>query len=175
MNSNPQEHFKNAVKLLGLATADTNIMVSTAQQQMYLHKNSEILQEFTISTSRFGIGNQEGSYKTPLGVHRIYAKIGKGAPMGRIFKDRVDTGINWDGSEAEDNLILSRILQLEGLETGVNKGPGIDSFERYIYIHGTNRESLIGTPLSHGCICMKNNDIIALFDLVEEGTYVYIY
>jgi lipoprotein-anchoring transpeptidase ErfK/SrfK len=74
----------------------------------------------------------------------------------------------------EENLILTRILRLDGLEPGINKGEKIDSYARYIYIHGTNREDLIGKPMSHGCICMRNNDIIELFDSVEEGTLVII-
>jgi UDP-N-acetylmuramate--alanine ligase len=69
---------------------------------------------------------------------------------------------------------LTRILRLEGLEEGINKGPGVDSFERYIYIHGTGREDLIGTPLSHGCVCLRNLDIIRLFGMVKESTLVYI-
>jgi UDP-N-acetylmuramate--alanine ligase len=130
--------------------------------------------QFAISTSRFGIGNQEGSFKTPDGIHRICEKIGAGAPLCRIFKDRCDTGFIWTPEINEGNLILTRILRLEGLEDGINKGAGIDSFERYIYIHGTNLEAYIGTPISHGCICMRNNDIIELFDIIEEGTIVYI-
>ena len=71
-------------------------------------------------------------------------------------------------------MILTRILRLEGLEEGVNRGPGIDSFERYIYIHGTNKERQIGAPMSNGCVCMKNNDVVALFNSVKEGTIVVI-
>jgi len=126
------------------------------------------------STSAFGFGNRENSYKTPLGVHRIKDKIGAGAPLGRIFKGRADTGIDWDRSSDEENLILTRIMRLEGMEEGINKGQGVDSYDRYIYIHGTNREKLVGTPLSHGCIALKNIDVIELFDIVREGTLVYI-
>lgn len=100
--------------------------------------------------------------------------IGHNAPAGRIFKSRIDTGIKYDQDTREENLICTRILRLEGLQPGINKGPGIDSYERYIYIHGTNREKEIGTPLSHGCICMKNTDIIALFNIVKENTIVVI-
>jgi hypothetical protein len=150
------------------------ILIITASQQLFLIENGRAVRLFTISTSRFGIGNREGSGQTPLGVHRIVEKIGDGAPLGRIFKDRLDTGIDWQPALAEENLILTRILRLEGLEEGFNRGPGIDSFERYIYIHGTNQESMIGTPLSHGCICMKNSDVIELFDAVREGIIVLI-
>ena len=132
------------------------------------------MHSYTISTSKFGIGNKEGSNQTPLGIHRIEEKIGDDAPSGRIFKSRMDTGENWHPGLTDDNLILSRILRLHGLEDGINRGPGIDSYQRYIYIHGTNQEEKIGTPLSHGCVCMKNREIIELYDLVEEGTIVVI-
>jgi hypothetical protein len=150
------------------------ILVDTASQQLFHIEKDKAVRSFTISTSRFGIGSHEGSNQTPLGIHRIVAKIGDGAPPGRIFKNRQDTGADWQPGLTEENLILTRILRLEGLEDGVNRGPGIDSFERYIYIHGTNQESRIGTPLSHGCICMKNSDIIELFDAVPEGIAVFI-
>jgi len=150
------------------------IFVDVASQQLFLIENDRVVRSFIISTSCFGIGNREGSCQTPLGVHRIVEKIGDNAPAGRIFKDRLDTGIDWQPGITEENLILTRILRLEGLEMGVNRGPGIDSFERYIYIHGTNQESKIGTPLSHGCICMRNRDVIDLFDCVREGIIVLI-
>jgi UDP-N-acetylmuramate--alanine ligase len=133
-----------------------------------------IIERYDASTSRFGNGIREDSFMTPPGVHRIKEKIGSGAPWGRIFKGRRDTGIDWDRVSTEDNLILTRILRLEGLEKGINKGPGVDSFERCIYIHGTNREDLVGTPLSHGCLALRNTDILRLFEIVREGTIVYI-
>jgi UDP-N-acetylmuramate--alanine ligase len=150
------------------------LVVSIETQTLLVCVNDTIVERYDASSSRFGNGNRENSRKTPLGVHRIQEKFGAGAPAGRIFKDRIDTGINWDQSSTEDNLILTRILRLEGLEEGINKGSGLDSYERYIYIHGTNREDLIGTPLSHGCVCLRNLDIIRLFETVKEGTLVYI-
>jgi UDP-N-acetylmuramate--alanine ligase len=150
------------------------IVVSIETQTLLLCVNHAIVERYNASTSRFGNGNRENSLKTPLGVHRIREKYGEGAPPGRIFRDREDTGEDWDHSQTGDNLILTRILRLEGLEEGINKGVGVDSYERYIYIHGTGREDLIGTPLSHGCVCLRNNDIIRLFETVREGTIVYI-
>ncbi|MBN1578294.1 MAG: L,D-transpeptidase [Chitinispirillaceae bacterium] len=150
------------------------IVVDTNRQQLHLIDDTVPVRSFTISTSRFGTGNREGSYQTPRGFHRIAEKIGTGAPAGRIFRDRLDTGTNDQKGLTEENIIVTRILRLEGLEKGVNRGPGIDSFDRYIYIHGTNRESSIGTPFSHGCVCMKSCDIIELFDSVQEGTIVLI-
>lgn len=150
------------------------IVVSIEMQTLFLCMENTILERYNCSTSRFGNGNRENSLKTPLGVHRIKEKYGADAPAGRVFRDREDTREDWDHSKNGDNLILSRILRLEGLEQGINKGAGIDSYERYIYIHGTGREDLIGTPLSHGCVCMRNHDVIRLFEKVAEGTVVYI-
>lgn len=150
------------------------IVVSVERQMLYLCRDGEVLEQYACSTSRYGIGNRENSLRTPPGIHRIKEKYGAGAPAGRIFRDREDTGEDWDHIQAADNLILTRILRLEGMEEGINKGPGVDSYERYIYIHGTGREDLIGTPMSHGCVCMRNSDIIRLFDTVQEGTLVYI-
>ncbi len=149
-------------------------MVSIEKQTLLVCTNDTIVERYNASTSRFGIGNRENSLKTPPGIHRIREKYGAGAPAGRVFRDRENTGEDWDHSQNGDNLILTRILRLEGLEQGINKGAGVDSYERYIYIHGTGREDLIGTPLSHGCVCMRNHDIIRLFDMVKEGTLVYI-
>ncbi len=150
------------------------LVVSIETQTLLVCANDTIVERYNASTSRFGNGNRENSLKTPLGVHRIKEKFGAGAPAGRIFRDREDTGEDWDHRSTGENLILTRILRLEGLEEGINKGAGVDSYERYIYIHGTGREDLIGTPLSHGCVCLRNLDIIRLFAIVKEGTLVYI-
>jgi lipoprotein-anchoring transpeptidase ErfK/SrfK len=150
------------------------LYISTQQQKLTLVNNKQTCATYRISTSRFGTGNRDGSFQTPPGIHRIRDKIGAGAPSGRIFRDRIDTGENCCIGQPGNNMILSRIIRLEGLEPGVNKGPGIDSYDRYIYLHGTNNEHRIGTPLSLGCVCMKNTDIIELFDKVKEGDIVVI-
>ncbi len=153
---------------------DLFLVVSVETQTLVVCVKDTVVEQYDASTSRFGNGNRENSLKTPLGVHRIKEKFGAGAPAGRVFRDREDTREDWDHSQSGDNLILTRILWLEGLEMGINKGAGVDSYERYIYIHGTGREDLIGTPLSHGCVCMRNLDVIRLFETVREGTLVYI-
>ena len=150
------------------------LVVSIETQSLLVCANNAIVERYDASTSRFGIGNRENSLKTPLGLHRIMEKFGDGAPAGRVFRDREDTGEDWDHRQNGDNLILTRILRLEGLEEGINKGAGVDSYERYIYIHGTGREDLIGTPLSHGCVVLRNQDVIRLFDKAGEGALVYI-
>jgi UDP-N-acetylmuramate-alanine ligase len=150
------------------------LVQSIETQTLFVCRKETIVERFDCSTSRFGTGIRENSFKTPPGLHRIKDKIGSGAPLGRIFKGRKDTGIDWDQRPIEENLILTRILRLEGLEHGINRGAGVDSYERFIYIHGTNKEDLIGTPLSHGCLCLRNQDVVRLFELVNEGTLVYI-
>jgi UDP-N-acetylmuramate--alanine ligase len=150
------------------------LVVSIETQELLVCVKDTIIEQYDASSSRFGIGIRENSLKTPVGIHRIKEKFGAGAPAGRIFKDRIDTGIDWDRRSTEDNLILTRILRLEGLEQGINKGAGVDSYERYIYIHGTNQEERIGAPLSNGCVCLRNLDIIRLFGIAKEGTLVYI-
>src|SRR5574337_627624 len=153
---------------------DLYLVVSIEAQALFVCVNDTVVERYDASTSRFGNGNREDSLKTPLGLHRIKEKHGAGARVGRVFRDREDTGEDWDHKQNGDNLILTRILRLEGLEEGINKGPGIDSYELYIYIHGTGREDLIGTPLSHGCVGMRNHDVVRLFDTVREGTLVHI-
>lgn len=154
--------------------AERFLVESVEAQQLFLCEVDGVIAQYDASTSRFGTGIRENSLKTPPGIHRISQKIGSGAPPGRIFRDRMDTGADWDGNSREDNLILTRILRLEGLEEGINRGPGVDSHERCIYIHGTNREDLVGTPLTHGCLALRNADILSLFETVPEGTLVYI-
>jgi UDP-N-acetylmuramate--alanine ligase len=153
---------------------DLYLVVDTAAQEVHFCRHTDIIESMRASTSSRGLGSREGSNRTPTGIHRIAEKIGAGAPEGRIFRDRRDTGADWYDGLTEDNLILTRILRLEGLEDGLNRGARVDSFERYIYLHGTNKEELVGTPLSHGCICLRNRDIVRLFDLAPEGTIVYI-
>jgi lipoprotein-anchoring transpeptidase ErfK/SrfK len=174
MDSTATERLRKKIGRVQPGAPEKFIAVEINNQRLYLVDAAVAIRTFTISTSRFGVGNREGSFMTPLGVHRIAAKIGSGAPAGRIFRDRCDTGIDWHGGLTEENLVLTRILRLEGLEEGINRGPRVDSFERCIYIHGTNQESLIGTLFTHGCVCMMNADIITLFDAVEEGTIVVI-
>jgi len=153
---------------------DLYLVGSVEEQSLFLCKADRIIETYPASTSRLGVGIREDSLKTPPGLHRICKKIGAGAPLGRIFRDRRDTGTDWDGVSREDNLILTRILRLEGLEEGINRGPGVDSRERYVYIHGTNHEDLVGTPFTHGCLTLRNTDMADLFERVRQGTLLYI-
>ena len=154
------------------------IFVSIKNQKLYHIKNNKIINNFSISSSKYGTGNKNGSNKTPLGLHIIKEKHGKDVPIngkmvGRIFYNQI-AAIYKDATESKTDDITSRILWLEGIEKGKNKGEGIDSYSRYIYIHGTSEEGKLGTPASHGCIRMKNKDVIDLYNKVEVGTLVLI-
>ena len=151
-----------------MQTAQPKIDISISRQRLVLKRGRKTLRTYPISTSRFGVGFEEGSLKTPLGRFRIAEKIGHGAPAGTIFKARVPLQPGDPLPKTED-FITSRILWLEGLDKD-----NANTRDRYIYIHGTKHEGRIGTPDSHGCIRMRNADVMELFDLVEEGTPVVI-
>ncbi len=150
------------------------LLVDVEHQRVHLLEHGAVAFTAAGSTSSRGVGGEEGSNRTPLGWHRIHARIGDGAEPGAVFKSREPTGEVWRGETREDELITTRILWLDGLEPGVNRGPGCDSLERYIYLHGTNHESKLGEPASSGCIRMSNAEVAALFDRVHEGDLVAI-
>ena len=154
------------------------LFISIENQKMYHIKNNNIISEYIISSSAYGTGNKLGSNKTPLGLHKIKQKYGKATPIngrmvGRIFYGYI-ANIHTDETKSRTDDITSRILWLEGMEEGKNKGTGIDSYKRYIYIHGTSEEGRLGTPTSHGCIRMKNKEVIDLYKIIEVGTLVLI-
>jgi lipoprotein-anchoring transpeptidase ErfK/SrfK len=151
-----------------MQSAQTKIDVSIGDQRLTLTRDGQTLRSYPISTSRFGIGTELGSMKTPLGNFRIAEKIGDGAAPGTIFKARVALGPDDPPPDTED-FITSRILWLDGLDEH-----NANTRERFIYIHGTKHEDEIGAPASHGCIRMRNADVIELFELVNETTQVVI-
>ena len=128
--------------------------------------------QYRISTSKFGIGQISGSNQTPLGLHRIAEKIGAGCEAGTVFKGRKVIGHLRDGLPLES--ITTRIMWLEGLEEGFNRGGNVDTHSRYVYIHGFGDQESLGTPTSLGCIHLADVDLIALFDLLPSGTLVWI-
>ena len=158
---------------------DTLLFVDIDTQSLLYIKKGTVFKKYSISSSYYGTGSTENSLKTPLGRHEIYKKIGNGLPNNAILKGRVWNGaiadIITEPIDTDFDLVTSRILWLDGLEVGKNKGEGIDSRNRYIYIHGTAEEGLIGKPASDGCIWMYNDDVIELFDLVDEKAQVWIY
>ena len=157
---------------------DKLIVVKVNTQELYFLNNGVIKEKFSISTSLYGTGSEVNSYKTPLGRHVIAEKIGKNLPFGAILKGREWTGsianIIKEPIDTEFDIVTSRILWLKGLEEGLNLGPGVDSMSRYIYIHGTAEEGLIGKPASDGCVRMYNSDVIYLFKKVDTNTQVWI-
>ena len=151
------------------------MQIGRATLQFYFRR--ELVKSYVISTSRRPPSNVKNSLGTPRGWHEIADRIGGGQPAGMVFKSRVSTGRHfseWPGAETETNLITSRILRLRGLEPGVNLGGEVDTYERYVYLHGTNHESRIGEPLSAGCVLMRNLDIVELHDEVRTGDLVWI-
>ena len=151
-----------------MQTARTKIDISISDQELKLIRDGELVRTYPISSSRFGIGTEPGSFKTPLGRFRIAEKIGHKAEPGTIFKARVPLGPNDPLPETED-FVTSRILWLDGIEEH-----NANTRDRFIYIHGSKHEDKMGTPDSHGCIRMRNADVIELFDLVDEDTPVFI-
>ena len=155
------------------------IYVDISSQTLSYIVKGTVSKKYNISSSYYGTGSEANSLKTPLGKHEIYKKIGNELPINAILKGRVWNGAIADIIEGpidtDYDHVTSRILWLDGLEEGKNKGNGVDSRNRYIYIHGTAEEGLIGKPASDGCIRMYNNEIIELFELVSEKTQVWIY
>ena len=145
-------------------TPDLRLEVSIDDQLLHVFQGDRLLRSFTVSTAAKGVGCQAGSHRTPTGNFRISEKIGEGAPAGTLFRARQPVGL-WNGDiTSDDDLILSRVLRIEGLDA-----ENANTFDRFIYLHGTNREDLLGTPSSHGCIRLSNADMIELFDFVGVG------
>ena len=157
------------------------IHISTKNNILKFYEGGEEKASYPVSTSKCGIGNEYGSNQTPLGRHIICEKIGADVAIGTVFQERKNTGIisriyknRGEYPYEEAPCVTTRILWLEGLDEGLNKGEGIGSKERKIYIHGTPYEYGVGRPASFGCIRMRNKDIISLFDAVEVGDEVEI-
>lgn len=155
------------------------VRVDIARQCLELFgADQACIRRYAVSTALKGAGEKTGSYCTPRGLHRIRARIGDGLPYGTVFRGRRPTGEYWTPEFAAEHpgrdWILSRILWLCGEEPGRNRLGAVDSMRRYIYIHGTGDDQPMGVPLSHGCVRMRNRDIMELFDLVRVGTKVEI-
>lgn len=151
-----------------LQGSPTKIRISIPRQILEVVSGDSVQQSYAISTSKFGPGTEPGSFRTPLGRFAVAEKFGAGAVPGTVFKARCPTGEIVGQGGSEDH-ILTRILWLEGRDP-----ENTNTKERFIYIHGTNHESEIGRPASCGCIRMRTEDLIALFDQIPEGTEVKI-
>ncbi len=151
------------------------IFVNSSNQTLYFFRDDELVHKFRISTSIHGMGCTNNSYKTPTGLHNIAAMIGHGLPAGTLFKHRKPTTkIIKEIPKDNHDYITSRILRLSGLEEGKNKGGNVDSYNRYIYIHGSPHYDKLGSKQSLGCIRMSDDDVIELFKLVNNKTLVLI-
>ncbi|MDZ7821326.1 MAG: L,D-transpeptidase [Candidatus Marinimicrobia bacterium] len=169
--------FEEILRIAEGSAADTAILIDGNDNKLFLtapaREGLKILASWDISASKYGYGSARGSNQTPPGVHEIAGKFGEGQPPGMCFYDRRPTGeiavIHTDTTDTDTDPVTSRILWLKGLEPG-NRS----SYWRFIYIHGTNEEGLIGTPQSSGCIRMRNDDVIELYDKTDTGMYVHI-
>lgn len=176
--------LKRAVRRTGVRPTRFLLTVSVADQRMslferrgWLHPESRFphyvfRRRFVVSTSRFGVGQAMHSNQTPLGLHRIARKVGGGDPVGTVFESREAVGFTWQGRPTAS--IVHRILWLEGLEPGLNRGGQVDTFRRYIYIHGYGDESTLGRPQSRGCIHVAAADLMPLHDRLPLHTLVWI-
>ena len=176
--------LKRAVLRTGVRSTRFLLAVSVARQRMALLERLGLpcpgarfpdyvrRRQFVVSTSRFGVGQVMDSYQTPLGLHRIARKIGGGDPVGTIFKGRQPMGYVWQGHP--EATIVHRILWLEGLEPGLNRGGQVDTFQRHVYIHGYGDELTLGRPQSRGCIHLAAADLMPLYDRLPVGTLVWI-
>jgi len=160
-----------AAVLKGISLPEQLITIESRTQTLTTYQSHKPIKTYTISTSKFGLGSKEGSFKTPSGFHEVADHIGAGEPLGRVFESRIPlddivTEKEWT-TPGDTDLILTRILRLRGLEEH-----NALSFDRYIYIHGTNQEHLLGTAASHGCIRMANRDVVELFEWSVNGNTV---
>ncbi len=156
-----------------------HIDIDIGRQRLLLLDGKQTLMAFSISTAKNGPGEKQGSEQTPRGWHVIRAKIGSGQPLNCVFAGRRPTGEIYSPAlrqqQPQRDWILTRILWLSGVEKGRNRLGDVDTMRRYIYIHGCPDEDKMGMPGSHGCIKMRNQDVIRLFDAVPYGTRVYIH
>ena len=175
--------FKKAILVIFMSfnifsEDNLTIEIDISKQRLFLLDNMEIVRSYPISSSKYGEGSTQNSFKTPLGNHVIKEMIGNNAIKNTIFTSRINTKrqaeIIHDAAKSDNDYVTTRIMWLDGQEEGKNKGKGVDSYQRYIYIHGTHEEGLIGQKASHGCIRMFNSDVIELFNDVKKGTKVYI-
>lgn len=180
-----KESIDECCKRCEISLSDPWIEVDSSNQTLYLRSKKEkekCIKTYTISTAKKGLGQKSGSFQTPTGLHVVCKKVGKNCPLYSVFVGRALTKeICRPGQKlGNKDPVTTRILVLDGLEKGLNRGSDaqgtlVDSYKRYIYIHGTPEEHLLGTQASRGCVRMSGADILVLFDLVKEGTVVWIH
>jgi len=173
----PWERVNETCQRLGIKPTERLLFARISTQTLQFFQGGELRKSYPISTSRRPPSNLKGSLGTPRGLHEIAERIGAGQPIGMVFKGRVPTGHHFrEVPESADNgnLITTRILWLRGLEPGVNRGGDVDTYDRYVYIHGTNHEELIGKPQSAGCLLMANLEMIELYEQIRSGDQVLV-
>ena len=164
----------------GIEETTHMLVVDIKSQSLTVYKNDLLWKVYKVSTAKNGVGQRFDSGQTPLGLHRVFQKFGRGAPANTIFVARKNTGQIWNPKQGKDrDFILTRIFWLEGLEDGFNRGTDfsghcVDSRLRFIYIHGTNQEERLGYPASRGCIRMEQRDLVHMFDEVPVASLVWI-
>ena len=171
------ERVNKTCARLGIKPGERVLAVRIGAATLQYFRKGAVVKSYVVSTSLRPPSNIKGSLGTPRGLHEIAERIGAGQPPGMVFKSRVPTGRHFSElseAEAERQLITSRILWLRGLEPEVNRGGEVDTYDRYIYIHGTNHEHRLGEPMSAGCIEMRNLDVIELYEEVRAGDLVWI-
>jgi lipoprotein-anchoring transpeptidase ErfK/SrfK len=171
------EEFYAAARARRVTETPVILWVSVPEQALRVFVHGQPAAQYPVSTAQRGVGCRRDSLQTPVGLHRVAQKIGDGQPTGTIFIERQPAVCSDSQSSIrnpQSDLILTRILWLEGLQPGINQGGEVDTFSRYIYIHGTNHEEQIGQPASHGCVRMRNQEVLELFALAEVGTLVWI-
>ena len=156
-------------KIAGALSVATEMIISVPDQQLALIDRGKLISKYPISTSKFGLGDGNGSYRTPLGTLFVSAKFGDRLPAGSVIKNRVPTGEIVNANARGRDAIVSRVIWLRGMEQQNHSAR-----DRCIYIHGTPEERLIGRPASFGCIRMRSKDVIALYDLAHIGMHVTV-
>ena len=162
---------------LGIKLGERVLTVRISTSTLQFYRGGQLVKSYVISTSKRPPCNVKDSLGTPRGLHEIAERIGGGQPPGMVFKSRVPTGrayFEFPNDGTDQDFITGRILRLRGLEPGVNRGGNVDTYERYVYVHGTNHEDRIGQPLSAGCVLMRNLEIVELYEEVRAGDLVWI-
>ena len=177
-SESPLKQANETCARLGIKPGERLLVVRIGTATLQFFAKGVLVKSYVISTSKRPPSNVKDSLGTPRGLHEIAERIGAGQPPGMVFKSRVPTGRHYfemlEREPDNENLITGRILWLRGLEPGVNRGGNVDTYERYVYIHGTNHEDRIGEPLSSGCVLMRNLEIVELYEQVRVGDQVLI-
>ena len=162
---------------MSILPSTQQIIISIKNQSLYFLNQDSLIKQYTVSTSKNPPSCLENSFGTPLGLHQVEEKIGEGVPIDTVFKGRVSKCYTYEEASKEEqltNLITTRIIRIKGLDPNLNLGDPHDTFNRYIYIHGTNHEERLGQPFSKGCIELSNQDCLDLFSLVRNGAHILI-